>query len=209
MLVFIDESGDSGFQFDRGSSLYFTVVAVVFPDNFSADACERGIAELRRELRLSSNYEFHFTHCSKKIRQAFFQKVSTEQFKYYAFVLNKRRLFGEVFNDPEQFYRWTVSTVCSNCKSILHDAKITIDKCGDRKFAQRLEASLKSKINDDSQERRVRKVGMQDSCKNDLVQLADMICGAVRYQYGTDCPDSIYCNLIERRKARVQCWPQK
>lgn len=207
MLVFIDESGDAGFKFDRGSSPYFTVVAIMFRDSLAASACERAIAELRREQRLSAGYEFHFTHCSDRLRLSFFKKVATEEFQYHAFVLNKKRLYGSLFSDPETFYHWTVTTVCSNCGSALSDAKVVIDKCGDRRFARRLESTLKCNINHPDKERRVRKVIMQDSSENELIQLADMVCGAVRVRYGAEDQRAEFCELIRRRQLRVQTWP--
>ena len=40
MLVFIDESGDSGLKIEQGSSRYFTVSLVMFEDNDDALACD-------------------------------------------------------------------------------------------------------------------------------------------------------------------------
>lgn len=143
MLAFIDESGDSGFKFARGSSEYFTCVAALFSGSFAADACDRGIDELKRTLKLPASYEFHFKECSDKIRRAFFTTVVQEQFSYHGFVLNKRRLYGQQFYDRQGFYEFTVGLICENARALLRDAKITIDKCGDREFKRRLEKSLK------------------------------------------------------------------
>jgi len=61
MLVLIDESGDCGLKFGRGSSDFFTCTAVVFSSEFAANACDRAIDELRRELKKPSGFEFHFS----------------------------------------------------------------------------------------------------------------------------------------------------
>ena len=60
MLVFIDESGDSGLKIEKGSSRYFTVSLVMFEDNDEALACDQRIKLLKKELGLPENYEFHF-----------------------------------------------------------------------------------------------------------------------------------------------------
>ena len=60
MLVFIDESGDSGFKFDKGSSEFFNVSLVIFNDNDEANACDNRIQLLKKELGKSNNWEFHF-----------------------------------------------------------------------------------------------------------------------------------------------------
>jgi hypothetical protein len=91
MLVLIDESGDCGLKFDKGSSPYFTCLAVVFSSSFAADACDRSIDELRRTLKKELRYEFHFTNCSDAIRTEFFRAVAPEEFTYAGFVVDKRK----------------------------------------------------------------------------------------------------------------------
>ena len=60
MLVFVDESGDTGLNIGQGASKYFGIFMVIFEDNDEALSCDQRINLLRRELRLSENYEFHF-----------------------------------------------------------------------------------------------------------------------------------------------------
>ena len=134
MLVCIDESGDPGFKFSEGSSEYFTCVAVIFTDDFSANACDNTINQARRILKLKPGFEFHFTECSDKVRAEFFKLVSQESFKYYGFVLNKPKLYGKQFSDKHGFYNFTVGLICENARSLLRNAKVIIDECGDRNF---------------------------------------------------------------------------
>lgn len=76
MLVFVDESGDTGLKLDRGSSKFFVVTLVVFEDHDEALACDERIQLLRRELGFSPKTEFHFRTNSRRIRQAFFDAVA-------------------------------------------------------------------------------------------------------------------------------------
>ncbi len=112
MLVFMDESGDSGFKFDRGSSPYFTICAVIFPDGFSADACDRNIDELRLRLKLARGHEFHFKGCRDSIKRRFLSHVSSDQFRYHAFVIDKQRLLSTRLRDDDaEFYSFAVGIV--------------------------------------------------------------------------------------------------
>src|SRR5436190_1788895 len=142
MLVFIDESGDSGMKLDSGSSPFFVITAVLFDDNFAADGCERGIQELRRILKLKMDFEFHFTNCHDALRCRFLKHVAHEQFTYYSFILNKRKLYGDRFKNSKDFYEFAVSVVCENVRHLLTNAKIVIDKHGDLAFKRRLERAL-------------------------------------------------------------------
>jgi hypothetical protein len=55
----------------------------------------------------------------------------------------------------------------------------------------------------------IRKVAMEASHTNHLLQVADMICGAVARSYNREKPDrSGYRELIDHREMRVQVWPK-
>jgi len=60
MLVFIDESGDTGRKLEKGSSRYFVISLLIFDDHEEANNCDQRIRLLRKELKLSNDYEFHF-----------------------------------------------------------------------------------------------------------------------------------------------------
>src|SRR5258706_10089381 len=108
MLVLIDESGDCGLKFGRGSSDLFVCVAVVFSNAFSADACDRSIGGLRVQLNKPLGFEFHFSSCSDKIRTEFLRTVSQDDFRYAAFVIDKRKLYGDRFKSPKEVYEFAV-----------------------------------------------------------------------------------------------------
>ncbi len=206
MLVLIDESGDCGLKFDKGSSEFFTCIAVLFRDGMAADACDRSIDGLRYQLKKPRTYEFHFSHCSDRIRRAFLETVSQEDFRYAGFVLEKRKLYGNRFTNPKELYEFAVTLACDHLKLHLENAKVIIDKNGDREFKKRLERSLTANMVDAEGNCRLRKVTMEASHTNNLVQLADMICGAVGRSF-TGHNDAFRA-LVKRHEKIVQLWPQ-
>jgi len=212
VLVFIDESGDSGFEFGSGSSRYFVITAVIFNSEFAADACDRSIEGLKRKLGFHPGREFHFSQCSDKIRGEFFRCVATEDFCYHAFVINKQMLSAQAktFQDGRSFYRFAVSIVCENARSLLCNAKIVIDKNGDRFFRQQLEKHLKEQMIDVSGNCPHPEGGDGGVPFEQLVQLADMICGAVARSFNTGTVEGHrFRNYVKRREKRVQFWPKE
>jgi hypothetical protein len=207
MLVLIDESGYCGFKFDKGSSPFFICAAIVFADSFSADACDRTIDTLRWELKKPARFEFHFSHCPDKVKKAFFIGVVNDTFKYVGFVVDKRQLYGSRFLNPEQFYEFSVGIICEQVRPLLENSKIIIDKSGNRAFRQKLEKTLKSQMTDRDGYCRVKKVAMEGSHSNNLLQLADMICGAVGRSFTAS--DQTFRDIVRRREKFVQLWPQK
>jgi len=206
MLVLIDESGDCRLKFDKGSSEYFTCVAVVFLSEFSMDACDRTIDGLKREVKKRSSFEFHFARTPDKLRRMFLERVCHDNFRYAGFVVDKRKLYGQRFASPREFYEASVGYVCEHVKPLLHDSKIIIDKNGDRAFRQQLEKRLKAQMTDHDGTCRIKKVAMETSHSNNLLQLADMVCGAVMRSY--TARDPTYRDLVRKREKFVQLWPR-
>jgi hypothetical protein len=180
-------------------------VAAVFCDAFSADACDRAINGLRFQLGKPSQFEFHFSQCSNRVRESFFKTVSHENFRYAGFVVHKRKLFGERFRDPKQVYEFSVSIVCEQVKSLLDNSKIIIDRNGDRVFKARLEKSLKRQMTDKDGSCKIKKVTMESSHSNNLIQLADMLCGALNRSCTSG--DDKFRDLVRGKEKFVQNWP--
>lgn len=57
MLIFMDESGDTGFKLGQGSSAYCFIMLVLVKDAFLSEAIREDIEEIRRDLRWQK--EFH------------------------------------------------------------------------------------------------------------------------------------------------------
>jgi len=209
MLVFIDESGDSGLKIDQGSSRYFTVSLVVFEENEEAVACDQRIELLKRELNWDPASEFHFKNNSDKVREAFFQAVIPYSFFYYGIVINKdlKKLWGDGFKDKMSFYKYACSLVFENAKDKLDCSTIVIDKSGNLDFRHQLEKYLKTKSNTNT--RRIKKIKMQDSRKNNLLQLADYVAGAISRSISDNRKHKDkYRKMISRREIYVQIWPK-
>jgi len=54
MLVFLDESGDPWFKFDKNSSEFFTIGLVIFEDKEEAQSCDQRIDLIKKELQLEN-----------------------------------------------------------------------------------------------------------------------------------------------------------
>ena len=209
MLVFVDESGDTGLGLEQGASPLFAITLVVFEENEEAQAADDRITVLRRELGKSAGFEFHFKENSDSVRQAFFDAVVPYNFFYFGFVINKETLYRKAFPSSEAFYKYVCGLVFENAKPYLDSAIVKIDSSGSRQFQQQLAAYLKTKINDSSgRGRHISKVSPDDSHRNNLLQLADMVCGAVARSYRTDRKEpQRFRRMIKHREISVVSLP--
>lgn len=205
MLVFVDESGDAGMKFDSGSSKLFVVTAVLFEDHDEANACDRRISELRAELRFPERTEFHFCKTRPAVRCEFLKAILPFQFFYLAVVLNKPKLTGPGFQFKDSLVKYTSRLVFENAKPYLDNAIVTVDGSGKKEFRSQLSEYLKRHANPKDGPKRINKVKICRSDGNNLVQMADMVCGAIWRCCARD--DPAYRQMIAARELRVQVWP--
>lgn len=210
MLAFVDESGDGGNKFGQGSSELMTVVLAIVPDEEAAVAIQRRIVALRDELNKPMDFEFHFRDNSDTIRERFFNAVAPLPFEYIGVVVDKTRLYGMGLSNPALFYRNVCSGVFEQARPILNEANVKIDRSGGRGFRRELTAHLK-RLSNGGQDgvRHVKQVTMQDSAGNDLLQLADMLCGAVARSSRTDRANpGKFRKIVAHREIAVRHWPE-
>ena len=210
MLVFVDESGDTGLRLAKGSSDLFTVALVVFEENDEAQAADDRIALLRRELRKPVKFEFHFKENSDTVRRAFLEAVVPYNFFYFGFVINKAKLSPTSFPTTDAFYRYVCGLVFESAKPYLDEAVVKIDASGGRKFQRQLASCLKTKINtNEANSQRIRRITAADSDRNNLLQLADMVCGAVSRSFREEKVNaSEFHRIIKHREILVQVLPE-
>ncbi len=206
MLVFIDESGDPGFALSKGSSRFFSVALIVFEMEDEAMACDQRIELLKREQGWRG--EFHFYRNSDRVRREFLRAVAPYNFFYYGIVIDKHasHFWKESFCDKHSFYKYTCGLVFENAKEKLHDATVIIDESGNLDFKRQLRMYLRQQMN--RQRRIIRKVKMQRSESNNLLQLADYIAGIMnRSMQGEKKYVDDYKKLISHREISVKVWP--
>lgn len=209
MIVFVDEAGDTGLKLKQGSSQFFIITLVIFDEDDEALACDQRIALLRRELGVGQEFEFHFNETPHRIKDHFFKAIVPYNFFYVSTIINKKNLYGEGFKFKNSFYKYVCRLVFDNVKQYLEHAIVVFDGSGSRQFKQELATYLRKRMNDDAT-LRVRKVKMQDSKNNNLIQLADMVCGAVNLSLKSAEDESWeYRRLIGHRELSARVWPQR
>lgn len=209
MLVFVDESGDPGMKLGAGSSDCFAVAAVIFPDRQAALACNNAINSLRDRLGFSPQGEFKFNKCSRAIREQFLHVVAPFSFLFHAVVLNKGGLSGPGFKHKSTVYKYPIKLVFQNARAILAGATVYFDTCGSREFTREVGAYVQKHLMGKDGTSGVAKIKPERSHSNNLIQLADMICGAVARSYKPEKKDClVYRGIVRAREARVQFWPK-
>jgi hypothetical protein len=184
MLVFVDESGDPGFRVGHGSTPIFAAAMVIFRHDEAAHATEEVIHQIATTLGISR--EFKFNKSSERVRDGFFASVSNCPFIARVIVIRKELIYSpHLMTDKEDFYRFFIRQMMAHDGGILEEARVVIDRSGDREFKKMLKTRLRQQLG-----QRLKEVRFGNSQNDRLLQLADMCVGAVARSYRTDRKDS-------------------
>ena len=207
MLCFVDESGDAGLKLDQGSSPFFTITAVIFEDHEDANSCDAAITELRRSLGLPAGFEFHYVETPRKHCRSFFECVVGRPFYHVTLSIDKANLFTPGFRPRDSFYKYASGLLFEKAKPYLDEAIIVLDGSGPAQFRKELAGYLKKRTNRGGS-RYIHSVKIRDSKTNNLIQLADMVCGAVAEELKSKDKGSEFYKLIQQHEVAWQIWPK-
>lgn len=208
MLLFIDESGDPGLRIEAGSSKYFIVALVGFEGYEDALAADDRISLLRKEQRLPDDFEFHFNKMKPAYRRMFLEAVAPYNFFYFGLVIDKTKLTGSEFQIKESLYEYACGLIFDKAKPRLGDAIVVIDESGSKNLGRELKSYLVHRLKDRSGKCLIKRVRTQNSTKNNLLQLADMVVGAMARSFSGKKDAREYRKLIAHREIYVEVWPK-
>jgi len=212
-IAVFDDSGDPGVRKlcleTSNPSRYFSIATVLFSESGHASECEKRIIALREELALSPSHEFHFTNAGKNNRKRFLEAVASIPFRYVVVTIDKTRLPGNAWNKKMYLVQKAALLALEEIKQYLDNARVFIDKGSDKNFDRKLCRYLKKQAGFVEGRPRIKEARSYDSEKHNLIQMVDMVCGAVVrcYKAGDEADDS-YHRIIEHRKLAIRMWPQ-
>lgn len=200
MIIFIDESGDAGFKIQKGSSKTFVIVLIIFDDELDAEETALKIKKFRRENKKKDSFEFKFNKTPKTLKINFLKIVRNCKFRARAIVFQKEKIYSpNLRSSKDSFYNYAIKLVLEHNNDTIFNAKVRLDRLGERSFRQNLTTYLRKSLN--QKERKIMKNLRFRNSKNDvLIQLADMIAGSVRKFYDKDKNDyQEYFKIIKLR----------
>jgi hypothetical protein len=195
MWAYVDESGCMGMKVGSGSSPFFVVTVVLFNDKTVVTACYDRIEELKTTFKVKS--EFKFCRCSHEQRVGFFRELCHFDFSYFGIVFDKSQIAR--FHRP--FLHYAVLGAFAQHAEKIRCAKVVIDKTGSSEFRKMMSKELKDQLNDSYGSIVINAVKSVESDTNNLLQLADMVCGAVARSFHPDkCGRNGYRDMLRKKE---------
>lgn len=209
MLGFFDESGDPGLKVGEGSSRYFVVVLVTFEAEDEAIRCDQRIGAVRRDSRLPDSYECHYSKNSRRQRESFLRATEPYAFGYHALIADKYSVkLGNFGIGPAGLYNHIAGLLFTAASGHLRDLTVVMDKRGSRQFRREIALYLRTLLRTTSGKGPIKRLNVQDSHRNNLLQLADYVSGIVkRSAEGDRQAWQEYERFLSRKQVTATYWP--
>lgn len=199
--VYIDDSGDPGFDLANGSSRHIVMAAALFFDpkdiEHAADAI-RACRDKNRQRR-----EFKYSKTRDGIRSCFFDCTQDARYSVRAIVIDKTTIRSAHLREhPGDFKSHLIYQLLTHHDGYIQDAKIVIDGQDSKPFGMSDSRYFTQNVNRASP-RTVRAVEFVDSKESIPIQLADMTAGAVhRFVRSDERHDPRHFEAFQKRTWR-------
>lgn len=174
---FVDESGDAGLDGQASSSSHFVMAMVQLPER----APIQPLVELRRVLNVSSAFEFKYHSTKPSQKDRFFQEVLEIPFRVRAIIFDKA-MAGISYNSFSP-YELTIELIVGMAMRAseldIANEVLVIDGATPA-FCRDLRIEFTKRVKLEKRIRPFKNIIGADSEREDGLQLADMIAGALR-----------------------------
>jgi hypothetical protein len=191
MLIFLDESGDLGFELSKaGTSRLFTITLLVCDDEQTRQHIQKAV---RRTLKNKVNHkrkktlvqELKGNSTSLEVKQYFLERLPKAGWYILAITVNKERVFDTLRTKAgkKKLYNFLTKELLAQLPKSNNSPEtvnLTVDRCKDgedrKDFNSYIQSSLETTF---SLETSVY-IKHEDSCKNPMLQAVDLFCWGIQ-----------------------------
>jgi len=200
--IFLDESGDLGFNFKKKKTSKFFVITCLFTNN--RRSIEKIVKKTHSELKKKYKRKFGILHCVKEkpiTRQRLLKRLNEKDCLFMAIYLNKKRVYTKLQDEKQVLYNYVANILLDRIytrKLISAKAKIYFiaSKRETNKF---LNENFKNYLNNQikNKHQAIIEILIKSPHQEKSLQAVDFVSWAIfrKYEYGDDS----YYNLIKNK----------
>jgi len=201
--IYLDESGTPDIA-DLKPRV-FVVAAVVIESRRELAGLEERFRIACQAVRRPVSHELRAGGLSVQKHAQVLRELSLLDFQWAAVAFDKSKLASGGFASPKRFYRFAFQFLIGDLLMTAWQANLVIDEYSTDEFQAQTERHLREQ-NSGLPVQRLGSVNFADSSKARLVQLADLVAGAVRRAAaGERSP----LQEIEHKEISLQYWPPR
>lgn len=214
MLLFIDESGDLGFDFDkRGTSTHFAITALVLESHGSRKILEKGVERtLKNKINIGKRAkdptkELKGHKTSIEVKQYLWRQIQACDFSLYVICVRKCDLPAHLRGHQERTYNYLARLIVEKIPLDRADSSVHVEIDKSKNSAERqifnayLGKHIEARLNP--------RVGLTmlhvKSEDSKAIQAVDMLCWGITRKYALG--DSTWYDSFRERIALEICDP--
>ncbi|MEE8402907.1 MAG: DUF3800 domain-containing protein [Candidatus Hydrothermarchaeaceae archaeon] len=204
MYAFLDESGDLGFSFSKGSSRYFIITILKTRDEIGIKRCLKKIRKKKLKKQLKHLPEFKGNNCTPKIRKEILKCLQELNIEINCIIVDKNKVFSELRDMKFKLYNYVAANVLPGALTRTRTIYLVADKLTGKKIIRDdFDSYIRWQIEKRSFYPKVDiKISHFDSKNSPGLQACDVVCWSVfrKYESGDDSYYNIIKNKIKREK---------
>jgi len=179
MVIYLDESGDLGF--DTGGSTYFVIAFVVTED---PNSVKRIVRRVKKRNKLPTNYEMKGSKTPAKIKESLLKNLARSDIEVHSIVVNKPKVLPHLRRDTNLLYNYVACLLLAPYIAKQEKVSLVIDKrilkVGS---GTKLDGYLKYKVLCDYRSEVEMTIHHEDSAFSLGIQAADVVCNSIFRKY--------------------------
>lgn len=196
MFAYIDDSGDSGFKYDRGSTRYVVIAACIF-DTIEDITHAWKLMETARceehngEFFHKYDREFKYNKTHPKLKDVFFDCMKSANYHVRVIIADKTKIRSKnLLSNPRLLKSYMIRQLFTHTFGAVKECVLYIDGQDTRAFSIPDTDYLMNIVNKICPGT-LSKVDFVDSKTNPMIQLADMTAGAIHAKLETGNPKAL------------------
>lgn len=189
--LYVDESGDLGFELaGKGASRFFTVcIVVVFGSDINRKMINAAKLTLRRKVNCKRKKylaELKATKTTLRVKEFFYDRVKDVPFGVYAVTLDKKKWKGSLPKDKSRVYSYVARKVLDQIPFEENDGQrvyLTLDKSMSNPEVNKFNASVRAQIEGRLPPNVLLEIYHKESSLDFGIQVADLFAWGVFQKY--------------------------
>ena len=159
------------------------------------------ISNYREYIGWDDRYEFKFHKSPRKIKIELLNRICSFEFDIYAVFIDKGQNSSiDSLIEGKKLYNWVIRKLLKIIP--LRKATIKIDGQYGEKYKQQFRTYIRKGLN--ISENKIKRIVVQDSRKNNLIQVADLMAGAINRFLQNNKTDSLdYYSIIKSKVVKL------
>ena len=192
MIVYLDESGDLGFEC---GSKFFIIVALAAHNRKELAHCVKRVRQ--RKLKKNPPAELKAFRATDSVRSSLLRYIVKQDIEIYAFVLDKSFIPKKLVEKTNAIYNYCASAAIKRCAEYNSIQELIVDMRGDLIARVDFDKYIRQTVGDI-------KISHVESQNSDLLQVTDFVAWSIHRRYESN--DKRFYDLISGKIRSEILW---